>query len=555
MSDDMLLHFSSNSSNQSDQSLPAKMAKLEARMVGKTSSTQPPAQSQSTRTSSVSHAVKFVASENLIEPTTSSDSDDGTGDGFLIQANTRKRQKLQEANDSSLPERVEAVEDGKQSVVDSIETKKNVDVNRKKQGRGRGQSLSSRGRGSRVNDQMKSQISLSTILPTNGQLDSYLKDGMSKEQLRIDNRSPMEEELVSLRAKVASLEEDLQKSRQASSEYQNLYHELEKELKEIKEYEHQMKPKRTKVLSDLLISVSKAERQEARMKVRQDSLRLGNVGVIRAGTVISETWEDGQALKDLNAHLKQLLETKEAIERQRKFLKKRQSDKGDGTDTESGAQEEDSFIQDEIYKSRLASIKREEETILRERDRYEIDKGRLIREMKRIRDEEGSRFNNFQILNYRFALLNLLGKGGFSEVYKAYDLVEHRYVACKLHGLNAQWSEEKKQSYIRHAIREYNIHKTLVHSHIVRLWDIFEIDQNTFCTVLEYCSGKDLDAVLKSTPILPEKEARIIIVQIFHGLVYLNKRTQKIIHYDLKPGYGTHISGCWNILVFTSRML
>lgn len=38
---------------------------------------------------------------------------------------------------------------------------------------------------------------------------------------------------------------------------------------------------RVKVISDLLISVSKAERQEARMKVRQDSLRLGNVGVVR----------------------------------------------------------------------------------------------------------------------------------------------------------------------------------------------------------------------------------------------------------------------------------
>lgn len=33
-------------------------------------------------------------------------------------------------------------------------------------------------------------------------------------------------------------------------------------------------------------------------------------------------------------------------------------DKGDGADAEPGAQEEDSFIQDEIYKSRLASIKR-----------------------------------------------------------------------------------------------------------------------------------------------------------------------------------------------------
>ncbi|KAL4294928.1 hypothetical protein AHAS_Ahas18G0277100 [Arachis hypogaea] len=60
---------------------------------------------------------------------------------------------------------------------------------------------------------------------------------------------------------------------------------------------------RTKIISDLLISVSKAERQEARLKVRQDSLRLGNVGVIRAGIVLSETWEDGQALKDLNAQI------------------------------------------------------------------------------------------------------------------------------------------------------------------------------------------------------------------------------------------------------------
>ncbi|XP_022892765.1 serine/threonine-protein kinase TOUSLED-like [Olea europaea var. sylvestris] len=229
-----------------------------------------------------------------------------------------------------------------------------------------------------------------------------------------------------------------------------------------------------------------------------------------------------------------LLENKEAVERQRKLLKKRQSDKGDGSDIE--AVQDDVLFLDEAYKSHLASIKREEEMVLCDRDRYELEKGGLIQEMKHIRDEDGSCFNNFQILNHRYALLNLLGKGGFSEVYKAFDLVEHRYVACKLHGLDAQWSEDKKQSYIRHALREYNIHKTLVHPHIVRLWDIFEIDPNTFCTVLDYCSGKDLDGVLKATPLLPEREARIIIVQIFQGLVYLNRRSQKIIHYDLKPG-------------------
>ncbi|XP_012464195.1 serine/threonine-protein kinase TOUSLED [Gossypium raimondii] len=547
MSDDMLLHFSSNSSNQSDNSLPTKMAKLEARLVGKVSSAtgsqQPPQtqqlqqqQQQQPVWSSLSSASKFVSAEDLSEASSSSDSDDENGGEFLIQANTLKRQKIQ--GDGNLPvfEHVEAATEGTQKIVEPMESKASSEGNRRKQGRGRGHSVSSRGRGSRANDQTK-QTSSSTVTPSNGQLEnSFHKDSRPKEQFWTDQRTSLEEEVTSLRAKVAALEEDLRKCRQEVSDYQNLCRQLEKELKDIKDYDQQMKPKRTKMISDLLIAVSKAERQEARMKVRQDSLRLGNVGVIRAGTVISETWEDGQALKDLNAHLRQLLEAKEAVERQRKQLKKRQSDKGDASDAESSAQEEDVLIQDEIYKSRLASIKREEESLLRERDRCELDKGRLIREMKRIRDEDGSRFNNFQILNNRYALLNLLGKGGFSEVYKGYDLVEHRYVACKLHGLNAQWSEDKKQSYIRHAIREYNIHKTLVHHHIVRLWDIFEIDQNTFCTVLEYCSGKDLDAVLKATPVLPEKEARIIIVQIFQGLVYLNKRAQKIIHYDLKPG-------------------
>ncbi|OAY37471.1 serine/threonine-protein kinase TOUSLED isoform X4 [Manihot esculenta] len=525
MSDDMMIHFSSNSSNQSDQSLPTKIAKLEARMVGKASSVastpvQPQQLQQQPTWSSISSTVKFGPAEDLSEQLSSSDSDDDNGGEFLILANTQKRQRIQEDNNSSAFEHLEEVADVRQKTVEAVETKTGVDANRRKQGRGRGHSVSGRGRGSRGNDQMRSQISSPMTLPSNEQLEnSYHK-----------------EDVTSLRAKVAVLEEELRKSRQEASDNHNLCCQLEKELKELKDYEQQMKPKRTKMISDLLISVSKAERQEARMKVRQDSLRLGNVGVIRAGTVISETWEDGQVLKDLNNHLRHLLETKEAIERQRKSLKKRQSDKGDGTDAELGGQEEDFFIQDEIFKSRLASIKREEEIILRERDRYELEKGRLIREMKRIRDEDGSHFNNFQILNHRYALLNLLGRGGFSEVYKAYDLIEHRYVACKLHGLNAQWSEDKKQSYIRHAIREYNIHKTLVHNHIVRLWDIFEIDHNTFCTVLEYCSGKDLDAVLKATPILPEREARIIIVQIFQGLVYLNKRVQKIIHYDLKPG-------------------
>lgn len=504
-------------------------------MVGKASSTAATHSQVQVQPKSWSAAGKFCGKTESLPnyAIDSDDSDDDNGGEFLILANTQKRRKVEEDLGSTAV-LVEAVSDTKQKITETLEVNSTgVEANKRKLGRGRGNSVSGRGRNHRVTDQAKNQM----ISPSNGQVEKpNQKDGYLVEQLGHDGCSSIEEELTSLRAKVGMLEEEVRKYREEASDYRNLCQQLQMELKDLKDYEQQMKPKRIKVISDILISVSKAERQEARMKVRQDSLRLGNVGVIRAGTVISEAWEDGQALKDINSHLKNLLETKEAIERQRKYLKKRQPDKGDATETEGGAQEEDIVIQDEIYKSRLASIKREEENLMRERDRYELEKGKLIREMKRIRDEDGSRFNNFQILNHRYALLNLLGKGGFSEVYKAFDLVEHRYVACKLHGLNAQWSEDKKQSYIRHAIREYNIHKTLVHRHIVRLWDIFEIDQNTFCTILEYCSGKDLDAVLKSTPTLPEREARIIIFQIFQGLVYLNRRSQRIIHYDLKPG-------------------
>ena len=67
----------------------------------------------------------------------------------------------------------------------------------------------------------------------------------------------------------------------------------------------------------------------------------------------------------------------------------------------------------------------------------------------------------------------------------------------KVHQLNASWPATRKASYVRHAVREYEIHKSLQHTNIVALVDIFEIDANTFATVLELCTGGDLDTYLK----------------------------------------------------------
>ncbi|PRD25655.1 UNVERIFIED_CONTAM: tlk2 [Trichonephila clavipes] len=99
-------------------------------------------------------------------------------------------------------------------------------------------------------------------------------------------------------------------------------------------------------------------------------------------------------------------------------------------------------------------------------------------------------FNNHPVLHERYLLLTLLGKGGFSEVHKAFDLKEQRYVACKVHQLNKDWKDDKKANYIKHALREYNIHKSLDHPRVVRLYDVFEIDANSYLPPECFVVGK-----------------------------------------------------------------
>ena len=168
----------------------------------------------------------------------------------------------------------------------------------------------------------------------------------------------------------------------------------------------------------------------------------------------------------------------------------------------------------------------------------------LLQEIKRLNEEVSCRFNNINwnawvkgwpMLDERYQIVSLLGKGGFSEVYKAFDTLKMRWVACKIHQLKQCWSETNKANYIKHALRENKIHKSLSHVNIVELFDTIEIDKNSFCTVLEYCNGTDLSVFMKKNPVLPEKEAKLIIRQLLSLVYYLNAIPQPIIHYDIKP--------------------
>lgn len=58
-------------------------------------------------------------------------------------------------------------------------------------------------------------------------------------------------------------------------------------------------------------------------------------------------------------------------------------------------------------------LKKEEAELIAEKDRLERERNLHIRELKRVQYEESSRFKDHELLNNRYLLLSLLGKGGF----------------------------------------------------------------------------------------------------------------------------------------------
>ncbi|XP_045906966.1 serine/threonine-protein kinase tousled-like 1-B isoform X2 [Micropterus dolomieu] len=310
---------------------------------------------------------------------------------------------------------------------------------------------------------------------------------------------------------------------------------------------------------------STQEKQSCREKSMQDRLRLGHFTTVRHGASYTEQWTDGYAFQNLIKQQEGINQQREDIERQRKLLAKRKPPNPASPSVSVASTSEpkqrktkvvngndsDPFLkpslpqlltlaeyheQEEIFKLRLGHLKKEEAEIQAELERLERVRNLHIRELKRINNEDSSAFKDHPTLNERYLLLHLLGRGGFSEVYKAFDLFEQRYAAVKIHQLNKNWREEKKENYHKHACREYRIHKQLDHPRIVKLYDYFSLDTDTFCTVLEFCEGNDLDFYLKQNKLMSEKEARSIVMQIVSALRYLNEIKPPIIHYDLKPG-------------------
>jgi len=132
-----------------------------------------------------------------------------------------------------------------------------------------------------------------------------------------------------------------------------------------------------------------------------------------------------------------------------------------------------------------------------------------------------------KVLN-RYKIIEKIGGGGMSVVWKAYDLVLDRNVALKV--LRPEMSEDEE--FIRRFRREAQSVASLSHPNIVNIYDVGE-DQGLYFIVMELIEGETLRDKLKREGALDPAEALEIASQICEALSHAHAR--RIIHRDIKP--------------------
>jgi len=136
--------------------------------------------------------------------------------------------------------------------------------------------------------------------------------------------------------------------------------------------------------------------------------------------------------------------------------------------------------------------------------------------------------NEGTVLNNRYQLLERLGKGGMSDVFRARDLMLERYVAIKV--LHENYSND--DSFQKRFRQEARAAANLSHPNIVTVHD-FGFDQGQLFIVMEHIPGRDLKSLLRQRGRFSVEEAIPLMVQACAGIGYAHRAG--LVHCDIKP--------------------
>ncbi|MEO8662494.1 MAG: serine/threonine-protein kinase, partial [Bryobacteraceae bacterium] len=142
--------------------------------------------------------------------------------------------------------------------------------------------------------------------------------------------------------------------------------------------------------------------------------------------------------------------------------------------------------------------------------------------------EEAHRFQAGTVLGGRYRILDMLGRGGMGEVYKAFDLILNQHIALKF--LPPEASFNKKA--LTRLKNEVRIARQVSHPNVCRVYDI-GIVEGLHYICMEYVDGENLSSLLMRIGHLPQDKAIEIGRRLCAGLAAAHERG--VLHRDLKP--------------------
>jgi serine/threonine-protein kinase len=135
---------------------------------------------------------------------------------------------------------------------------------------------------------------------------------------------------------------------------------------------------------------------------------------------------------------------------------------------------------------------------------------------------------NGTVLGGRYELIEIIGEGGMSTVYKARDRVLDRIVAVKI--LKDEFSRDK--NFVEKFKTEALSAARISHPNIVNIYDVGQ-EKDTYYIVMELVDGKTLKDLIRSQAPLSIEKAVDIAIMVCDGVHHAHEKG--IIHRDIKP--------------------
>lgn len=133
-----------------------------------------------------------------------------------------------------------------------------------------------------------------------------------------------------------------------------------------------------------------------------------------------------------------------------------------------------------------------------------------------------------QVLNDRYEIIEVIGSGGMSNVYRAHDSVDDRDVAVKV--LKQEFVSQPK--FRKRFLNESKAIAMLSHKNIVKVYDVnFEGDLQFI--VMECIEGRTLKEYINDYAPLDPQEALAYCGQVLSALKHAHERG--VVHRDIKP--------------------